>query len=144
MSNKAAVDLIKQFEGCILKAYYCPAGRLTLGWGHTKNIEKGDVITQDEADDLLNHDVEMIANQINILVRIKLNNNQLGALVSFAYNVGITALRNSTLLQKLNNGDVVGAGSEFLKWNKATVNGKKVVLAGLTKRRAAERALFLM
>ena len=77
------------------------------------------------------------------MVRIRLTDNQRGALVSFAYNVGVTALKNATLLQKLNTCDINGAAMEFLKWNKITVKGKKKECRGLTARRTAEQALFL-
>ena len=76
-------------------------------------------------------------------VKVPLTDNQLSALVSFVYNVGIGAFASSTLLRKLNARDYVGAANELLRWDKGTVNGKKVVLRGLTIRRAKERAVFL-
>ena len=143
MINQDAIDLIKQFEGCKLTAYRCPANVWTIGYGHTDGVKRGAEITQAEADKLLYSDLSAIEDRLDNMIRIGLTDNQRGALISFAFNVGVTALKNSTLLQLLNNGFYSKAADEFLKWDKATVNGKKVALAGLTKRRSAERALFL-
>jgi len=132
-------DLIKRFEGCRLRAYLCAGGVWTIGWGHTKGVKKGDVITQKQADDLLGSEVENFSSLVYPLIKAPVNQNQFDALVSFAYNVGVNALRNSTLLKKLNLKDYAGAAEEFPKWNKA--GGK--VLNGLISRRAAERNLFL-
>jgi len=142
MENKPAIDLIKKFEGCKLSAYLCPAGVITIGYGHTKNVKKGDKITQERAEQLLRDDVAALRKIINELVTVSLTDNKNGALVSLAYNIGITALKNSTLLKKLNQGNYQGAANEFTKWDKATIKGKKVVLAGLTKRRKAELEMF--
>ena len=77
------------------------------------------------------------------MVTVELNSNQLSALSSFAFNVGIYGLQSSTLLKKLNTGDYLGAANEFPRWNKATIRGIKRPLAGLTRRREAEKQLFL-
>ena len=143
--SKVGIDLIKSFEGCYLKAYKCPAGVWTIGWGTTESINgvkphEGMIITQKQADDLLIKNLKSYENTVNKYVTYtKLNQNQFDALVSFTYNCGAGALQKSTLLQKLNKGDVQGAADEFLRWNKA--NGK--TLNGLTRRREAERKLFL-
>lgn len=142
--SKAGVDLIKSFEGCQLKAYKCPAGVWTIGWGTTEpingvNPHEGMVITQQQADELLINNLKGYEDAVNKYVTYRINQNQFDALVSFAYNCGNGALKTSTLLKKLNAGDVQGAANEFLRWNKA--NGK--VLNGLTRRREAERKLFL-
>ena len=81
--------------------------------------------------------------QINSMVKVKLTQNQYDALCSFCYNLGYGALKQSTLLKKINVGDFKGASDEFLKWNNATVNGKSIVIKGLSIRRKAERELFL-
>lgn len=135
------LDLIMKFEGCRLEAYQDPVGIWTIGWGTVKGVKPGMKITQALADKLLREEVNEKANQVLKLVRVPLNNNQFGALVSFAYNVGTgqKGLAGSTLLKKLNSGDMAGAAAEFARWNKA--GGK--VLAGLTRRRAAEAKLFL-
>lgn len=143
--SQAGIDLIKSFEGCYLKAYKCPAGVWTIGWGTTEPINgvkphAGMKITQKQADDLLVKNLKNYEDTVNKYVTYKgFNQNQYDALVSFAYNCGCGALKTSTLLKKLNKGDVQGAANEFLRWNKA--NGK--VLTGLTRRRNAEKELFL-
>ena len=134
-----AIPLIKEFEGCKLKAYKCPADVWTIGYGHTNGVKEGDEITQQEADRLLASDVDLFTTGVQRLVTSDINRNQLGALTSFAFNVGLGNLRHSTLLRLVNKGDFVGAANQFPRWNKA--GGK--VLAGLTRRREAERQLFL-
>ena len=134
-----AIPLIKEFEGCKLKAYKCPADVWTIGYGHTDGVKEGDVITQEKADALLASDLDLFSSGVKRLVSANLDYNQLGALVSFAFNVGLGNFRHSSLLRLVNQGDFLNAANEFLKWNKA--NGK--VLPGLTRRREAERALFL-
>ena len=134
-----AVPIIKEFEGCKLKAYKCPADVWTIGYGHTDGVKEGDVITQEKADALLASDLDLFSSGVKRLVSANLDYNQLGALVAFAFNVGLGNFRHSSLLRLVNQGDFLDAANEFLKWNKA--NGK--VLPGLTRRREAERALFL-
>ena len=139
MINKQTLNLIKHYEGCKLKAYLCPAGVLTIGYGHTKNVKRGDVISQQQADEVLVADLKEFENAVNDMVLVPLTENLRGELISFAFNVGIHALKKSTLLKKLNAKDYQGAANEFLRWNKA--GGKE--LKGLTLRRQAERELFL-
>lgn len=134
-----AIPLIKEFEGCKLKAYKCPADVWTIGYGHTDGVKEGDEITQQEADRLLASDVELFTSGVQRLVSSDISRNQLGALTSFAFNVGLGNLRHSTLLKLVNAEDFAGAADQFLRWNKA--GGK--VLPGLTRRREAERQLFL-
>lgn len=138
ISNKG-IDLIKQFEGCKLTAYKCPAGVWTIGYGHTATAKQGMTITQAKAIELLRNDLARFEAGVNTYVKVQINQNQFDALVSFSFNVGTGALKTSTLLKKLNAKDFKGAADEFLRWNKS--NGK--VLAGLTKRREKERELFL-
>lgn len=137
MSKEA--ELIKSFEGLELEAYLCPADIWTIGYGHTGDVKEGDTITKAEADDLLDKDLEKFRSGVNRCVKVPLNENQFGALVSFAYNVGIGSLQSSTLLKLLNAGDYDAAADQFPRWNKS--GGK--VLTGLTRRREAERAVFL-
>jgi len=135
-------DLIKNFEGCKLEAYPDPATHgepITIGVGHTGGVKLGDVITQEQADEYLVNDVAHAANAVNQMVAVSITQGEFDALCSFAFNLGIGNLKNSTLLKKLNSGDIQGAADQFLVWNKAA--GK--VMAGLTRRREAERALFL-
>lgn len=136
--SKAGLDLIKQFEGLYLKAYRCPAGVPTIGYGHTAGVAMGQTITQQQADDYLRRDVRQFERAVARLVTVPLTQGQFDALVSFAFNLGDGALAQSTLLRLLNAGDYAGAAAQFDRWNKA--GGR--VLPGLVRRRAAERALF--
>lgn len=146
-TSDKGIALIKGFEGCRLTAYPDPGtggAPWTIGYGWTypvdgKPIKPGMKIDQATADRLLKTGLVSYENDVLKLVKVKLTQNQFDALVSFAYNVGSRALSTSTLLKKLNAGDIKGAADEFLRWNKA--GGK--VLNGLTRRREAERALFL-
>lgn len=143
ISNKG-LNLIKQFEGLRLNAYDDGVGVWTIGYGTIKypdgvRVKKGDKITRAQADQYIANDVSTFEKSVNSLVKVPLNQNQFDALVSFTYNLGATNLSNSTLLKKLNAKDYKGAAAEFSRWNRA--GGK--VMAGLTRRRAAERELFL-
>jgi len=99
-----AAELIKGFEGFSPKAYLCPAGVPTIGYGHTGNVRPEDTVTQTEADALLEKDLEKFEAGVRKLVKVPLNDNQFAALVSFAYNVGLGNLGTSTLLKQLNEG----------------------------------------
>ena len=138
------IELIKQFEGCKLTSYICPAGKPTIGWGHTNNVRMGDTINQLLADKILEEDYSECENAVKSLVKVPLNDNQLGALCSFVFNLGKGALLGSTLLRKLNTGDYRGAAFEFEKWVYARdpKTGIRIVLPGLERRRKAERQLF--
>lgn len=145
--SKKGLDLIKEFEGLSLKAYLCPAGVWTIGYGHTKGVYPRMVITQELAEKFLIDDVWNFEREVESLVHVLVTQGQFDALVSFAYNVGTDidsdtvaeGLGDSTLLRKLNNGDIRGSSEEFVKWNKSN----KRVVPGLTRRRIAERELFL-
>jgi lysozyme len=136
--SKAGADLIKKYEGCRLKAYKCPAGIWTIGYGHTGNVKEGQVITQTQADELFDKDIQRFVDGVNRIVKVEINQNQFDALVSFAYNCGLGALEKSTLLKHVNTKLFDLAAIEFAKWNKG--GGK--VLTGLVRRRADEQALF--
>lgn len=138
--NEEGLKLLKKFEGCKLKTYRCVAGILTIGYGHTgKDVTEGMTITKAQAEELLLKDLERFEAGVEDLLKVKVSENQFSALVSFAYNIGLNALSGSTLLKKLNAGDIIGAADQFLRWNRAA--GKEV--QGLTNRRNAERDLFL-
>jgi lysozyme len=136
--SKAGADLIKKYEGCRLTAYLCPANVWTIGWGHTGNVKKCQTITQVQADALFDKDIQRYVDGVNDVVKVELNQNQFDALVSFAYNCGVDALRKSTLLKYVNGEEFSKASAEFDRWNKG--NGK--VLAGLVRRRFEEKELF--
>ncbi|EAA2619988.1 lysozyme [Salmonella enterica] len=147
LTSEKGIRLIKQFEGCSLTAYPDPGTggdpwSIGYGWTHPvdgKPVKRGMTIDQVTADRLLKTGLVGYENDVLKVVRVKLTQGQFDALVSFAYNVGSRALSTSTLLKKLNAGDIKGAADEFLRWNKA---GGKVML-GLTNRRKAERDVFL-
>lgn len=139
MLNKAGIELIKRWEGFRSDAYLCPAGVWTIGYGFTKNVKKGDKITMQEAELRLIKELEIYEACVRKYVKVPLNENELAALTSFAFNLGCGALQKSTLLKKLNANDRKGASKEFIKWSKA--GGK--VLEGLIKRRLDETDLFL-
>lgn len=142
--SKAGEDLIKGFEGFVDHAYNDGVGIMTIGWGHA--IKAGESfpakISIEEADGVFRKDVQFAIDAVNKLVTVELSQNQFDALVSFVFNTGVGAFKNSTLLKELNSGNCDVAAEEFKKWNKGTVNGKKVELKGLTKRRNAESELF--
>lgn len=137
--SQKGIILIKEFEGCRLKAYKCPAGIATIGYGHTGKVLIDDVITQAEAERLLKQDLIAHCNNVSTLVKVPLKQNQFDALVSFEYNIGFSGFGSSTLLKKINAKDFIGAINEFGRWVYA---GKKI-LPGLVKRRQAEKSLFL-
>lgn len=140
MIPQAAIDIVEKFEGLRLRSYKCPAGIWTCGVGHTgPDVVEGMVVSEDVAEEWLRVDLEESAKTVDRAVRVPLNANERSALISFVFNLGSGAFTSSTLLKVLNMGDRLGAANQFLRWDKA--GGK--VLPGLTKRREAERALFL-
>ena len=130
-------------ESCRLTAYRCPANVLTIGWGDTDNVFEGEVITQDEADQRLLRQLKRFAAAVASYCKVKPNANQLGGMVSLAYNIGIGAFAKSSVLALHNKGNFLGAAQAFSLFNKARVNGKPTVLPGLVKRRAHEAARYL-
>ena len=136
--SQACVDLVKEFEGFRPTAYLCPAGVWTIGYGTTENVEPGDEVTEQEAEEMLMGDLLEASKAIDDLVDVPLTQEQYDGLCSFIYNVGRDAFRNSTMLRLLNAGDYDGAAKQFPRWNK----GGGRVLAGLTRRREAERQMF--
>jgi len=164
MICQAAIDLVKSFEGVHdgdlavigLQPKMCPAGIWTVGYGRAlrskstnaflkgasgkaEALAKYPALTVAQAEEMLAFDLTAFEDKVKALVKVEVNDNQLGALTSFAYNLGAGNLASSTLLKKLNAGDYAGASVEFLKWDKA--GGK--ILKGLTLRRTAEMSLFL-
>ena len=143
--SKRGIDLIKSFEGFYAKPYLCPAGVPTIGWGSTRyengvRVKMSDpAINQARAESLLRATLSAYESGVDSYTRDDVNQNQFDALVSFAYNLGVNALRDSTLIKKVNARPSDPAiRAEFMKWVNA--GGKK--LAGLVKRRAAEADLY--
>ena len=139
----AAVALIAEAEGCRLTAYRCPAGVPTIGWGETDGVQMGDTCTQEQADRWLLEDLQERTRAVQALCTRAPSRNELGALVSLAYNIGVGALSKSTALRQHNAGQHEAAARAIELWDKARVNGVLTTLPGLTARRARERALYL-
>lgn len=143
MVHPAAVEIIRGAEGLRLSAYLCPAGIPTIGYGATLwrgggPIPPGAVITLEEAEALLARDLSHFELKVRGLAKAG-SEAEMGALISFAFNLGPTALACSTLLKRHNSGDRNGAASQFGRW----VNAGGVKLPGLVRRREAERLLYL-
>lgn len=133
-------DLVKQFEGCRLQAYQDQAGVWTVGYGCTgPDIGAGTFWTQDKADAELASRVARVQHVVQAMCPAPRADNQMAALCSLAYNIGLTAFERSTVRRELNNGHLLAAADAFLLWNKA--DGQ--VNQGLVNRRTQERALFL-
>ena len=130
--------LIKKFEGCKLEAYRCAAGVWTIGYGTIKNVERGQTITQQQADDMFDHEMKEYETYVNTAVTVPLSQNQFDALVSWVFNLGNGNLQASTMLKVINSGDHAGVPAQIKRWNKA--GGK--VLDGLIRRREAEALLY--
>jgi len=135
-----AMDLIRANEGLKLRAYRCPAGVWTIGWGHTRGVEPGDEISVAEADRLLAEDVAEVERQmLDVLDHAELTRNQSAALVSFIFNVGIGAFSRSTLCRRIKaDPSDPRIRGEFMRWTRGGGN----VLPGLVSRRMQEVALY--
>jgi len=137
------IELVKEFEGFRSEPYLCPAGYLTIGYGHVVTPQEKErlvkSITEEEALRLLVWDLIKVEWRLYPLIHVLIHPWMRDALISFAFNVGIYAFRASTLRRKLNAGDFWDAADEFPRWVYA--GGRK--LKGLVRRREAERALFL-
>lgn len=144
-AGPAAYAIIRQFEGLRLDAYCCSAGVPTIGYGSTERVQLGMKISLAKAEERLRKDVAVSEEAVRRLLRIGVNQNQFDALVSFVFNLGAPALAQSSLLKRLNAGDMGAAGGEFAKWVFARDPKTKqmVKLPGLVKRRAEEARLFL-
>jgi len=139
----AAVAIIAESEGLRLAAYRCPAGVPTIGWGETDGVRMGDTCTREQADRWLLEDVTDRTKAVRAMCTRDPSANELGALVSLAYNIGVEALRKSTALRQHNAGDHLAASRAICLWDKARVGGVLTTLPGLTARRAREQALYL-
>jgi len=137
-TSENGLALIRQFEGLRLRAYKDAIGKPTIGWGTTRGVKMGQEISKERAEELLREDVARFEEYVERMVTVPLTQGQWDALVSWVYNLGPTNLGSSTMLRRLNAGDYASAAAELERWTRA--GGQ--VLAGLVRRRAAERALF--
>lgn len=143
-TNQNGISLIKHYEGFRSETYIDAAGHPTIGYGH-KLLDGEDFssgISEERAEELLRKDVGFAEEAVEDLVKVPLNPNQHAALVSWTFNLGRGSLASSTLLKKLNSGDYDSVPSEMKRWNKATINGVKQELRGLTIRHESEAELF--
>ena len=142
-----AVNLVKEFEGFADQAYIDTDGTPVIGYGLSriagKPVQLGDRISPIQAEIALKHQLQEIYQELDKIVQVNLSDRQLSALASISFNVGINSIKDSTLVKKINVEDYAGAANEFLRWDKANLQGSLVQMPGLTRRRQAERQLFL-
>ena len=149
--SQEGIALIKKFEGCPVEnnmavSYRCAANVPTIGYGSTRykgqQVVDGMYITMEEAESLLKHELIEFEGYIKKLVQVSINQNQFDALVAWCFNIGPSAAGSSSAIRYLNEEKYDEVPKRMRLWNKATVNGEKVVLAGLERRRLAESMLF--
>ncbi|WP_319421645.1 lysozyme [Pleurocapsa sp. FMAR1] len=145
--SPVAINLIKEFEGFERQAYIDTDGEAVIGYGLSqiegKPVQVGDRVSAEQANAALKAQVQEIQQELDRAIKVKLSDRQLSALASLSFNVGVDYIAESTLIRKINAKDYAGAANEFLRWDKANVGGALVQMPGLTRRRQAERQLFL-
>jgi len=141
--SRSAVELIKAFEGFRSKAAKLDDGRWTIGYGHTLTAREGSEISEPDAEALLLYDLIQVSHAVNEHVYAPLTQNQFDALVSLVFNIGVRAFRGSPTLRRLNEGRPLEAAMAMEMWRKSDLEGERIVIDALVRRRAAEKALFL-
>lgn len=141
--SRAAIELIKKFEGYRHKAAQLPDGRWTIGYGHTLTARQGAEVSEADAEALLMYDLIAVAHAVNEHSYTPLVQNQFDALCCFAFNVGIDNFRRSSVLRRVNEGQLLQAACAMEMWRKADFEGERIVIDALVRRRAAEKTLFL-
>ncbi len=141
--SRAAVDLIKRFEGYRMKAAQLPDGRWTIGYGHTLTARGGATVSEKDAEALLLYDLITVAHTVNENTYAPLNQNQFDALVCFAFNIGVDNFVRSGVLRRINEGSLLQAACAMEMWRKADFEGERIVIDALVRRRSAEKTLFL-
>ncbi|HEX6860204.1 MAG TPA: glycoside hydrolase family protein [Caulobacteraceae bacterium] len=141
--SKAAIELIKRFEGYRRKAARLPDGRWTVGYGHTLTARETSEVSEEDAEALLLYDLIEVAHAVNEMTFAPISKHQFDALCAFVFNVGVENFRTSTVLRRLNEGGTLQAAAAMELWRKADVNGERIVIDALVRRRAAEKLLFL-
>jgi lysozyme len=141
--SRAAVDLIKRFEGYRMKAAQLPDGRWTIGYGHTLTARGGATVSEKDAEALLLYDLISVAHAVNEQTYAPLNQNQFDALVCFAFNIGLDNFVRSGVLRRINEGSLLQAACAMEMWRKADFEGERIVIDALVRRRSAEKSLFL-
>ena len=141
--SRAAIELIKTFEGYRQKAAQLPDGRWTIGYGHTLTARKGAEVSAADAEALLMYDLIAVAHAVNEHSYTPLIQNQFDALCCFAFNVGVDNFRRSSVLRRVNEGQMLQAACAMEMWRTADFEGERIVIDALVRRRAAEKTLFL-
>ncbi|MDZ4375220.1 MAG: lysozyme [Phenylobacterium sp.] len=141
--SRAAIELIKRFEGYRRQAAQLPDGRWTIGYGHTLTAREGAEVSESDAEALLVYDLIAVQHAVNEGLYAPIGQNQFDALCSFAFNIGLDNFRRSQVLKRLNAGAAVQAGCAMELWRKTDFEGERIVLDALVRRRAHEKALFL-
>lgn len=142
-ASPAAIELIKRFEGFRPAAAQLPDGRWAIGHGHIKTARQGVTITEADAEALLLYDLIQVQDAINDAVFTPLSQNQFDALTAFAFNVGLDNFHRSSVLRRINEGNLVQAACAIEMWRKADLDGERIVVDALVRRRSAEKTLFL-
>lgn len=141
--SRAAIGLIKSFEGYRQRAAQLPDGRWTIGYGHTLTARDGAEVSEADAEALLMYDLIAVAHAVNEHSYTPLTQNQFDALCCFAFNVGIDNFRRSSVLRRVNEGQLLQAACAMEMWRKADFEGERIVIDALVRRRSAEKTLFL-
>lgn len=141
--SRAAIELIKSFEGYRRKAAQLPDGRWTIGYGHTLTAREGAEVSESDAEALLMYDLINVAHAVNEHSYTPLTQNQFDALCCFAFNVGVDNFRRSSVLRRVNEGQLLQAACAMEMWRKADFEGERIVIDALVRRRSAEKTLFL-
>jgi len=141
--SKAAIELIKTFEGYRRQAAQLPDGRWTIGYGHTLTARQGAEVSQSDAEALLLYDMIAVAHAVNEHVYTPLTQNQFDGLTCFAFNIGVENFRRSMVLRRVNEGNLLQAAYAMEMWRRADFEGERIVIDALVRRRSAEKTLFL-
>lgn len=141
--SRAAIELIKKFEGYRQRAAQLPDGRWTIGYGHTLTARQGAEVSEADAEALLMYDLIAVAHAVNEHSYTPLTQNQFDSLCCFAFNIGVDNFRRSSVLRRVNEGQMLQAACAMEMWRKADFEGERIVIDALVRRRAAEKTLFL-
>lgn len=141
--SRASIELIKRFEGYRRKSAKLPDGRWTIGYGHTLTAREGAEVSEKDAEALLMYDLIAVAHSVNEWTFTPLTQNQFDALCAFAFNIGIDNFRRSSVLRRVNEGQLLQAACAMELWRKADFEGERIVIDALVRRRSAEKTLFL-
>ncbi len=141
--SKAAIELIKRFEGYRGRAAQLPDGRWTIGYGHTQTARQGAEVSEADAEALLMYDLIGVSHAVNDLTYTPLTQNQFDALCAFAFNIGVENFRHSSVLRRINEGALIEAACAMELWRKADFEGERIVIDALVRRRSVEKTLFL-